>query len=142
MRSLGPTLLLLGLLLSACGTAPKKGEQPTEPIGKVVVITDSLLLSGGSDTLRVGRLRSGEQARLTLNLKNQSSEPMVLLGEELTCGCIRLAYENKPVMVGEHLPLQVDFDSRGLWGWQLKLFYLHLHRAQEPLKIYLEAELE
>lgn len=136
------TLLLLALLLSACGSSGKKGNTPSEPVGKMVVITDSLLLSGGSDTLRVGRLHSGEQARLTLHLKNQTQEPMVLLGEELTCGCIHLSYENKPVMMGGYLPLQVDFDSRGLWGWQLKLFYLHLHGAREPLKIYLEAELE
>ncbi len=136
------TTLLLALLLSACGSAPKRGEASSEPVGKVVVVTDSLLLHGGCDTLRVGSLHSGEQARLTLNLKNQTPEPMVLLGEELTCGCIRLSYENKPVMAGGYLPLQVDFDSRGLWGWQLKLFYLHLHGAREPLKIYLEAELE
>ncbi len=67
---------------------------------------------------------------------------MVLLGEELTCGCIALDYENKPIKSGEYLPVQVDFDSRGLYGWQLKLFYLHLHGAELPLKIYLEAELE
>ncbi len=139
-RCLGLSTLLL-LLLSACGGPAPKQQRP-EPAGKVVVITDSLLLHGGSDTLRLGVLRSGEQARTRLNLRNETAQPMLLLGEELTCGCIALDYERKPIAKSEHLPLQVDFDSRGLWGWQLKLFYLHLHGAEAPLKIYVEAELE
>ena len=137
-----PTLLLLALLFAACGSSPKAPAESQEPIGKVVVITDSLLLHGGSDTLRLGTLHSGEQARVVLNLCNQTPRPMVLLGEELTCGCIRLGYENKPVATSEFMPLTVDFDSRGLYGWQLKLFSLHLHGAKAPLKIYVEAALE
>lgn len=135
-------LLLSLLLLTACGAPAPKSQERSEPLGKVVVITDSLLLHGGADTLRLGVLRSGEQARTRLNLRNETSQPMLLLGEELTCGCIALDYERKPVAKSEHLPLQVDFDSRGLYGWQLKLFYLHLHGAAHPLKIYVEAELE
>lgn len=129
-------------LLTACSGGQKKVEASPEPIGKVVVITDSLLLHGGSDTLRLGRLGSGELARVALNLKNDTSQPMVLLGEELTCGCIDLIYENEPIMPTKYLPMAVDFDSRGLYGWQLKLFYLHLYGAEAPLKIYVEAELE
>lgn len=135
-------LLPWWLLLVGCGSPAKQPQGPQEPVGKVVVITDSLLLHGGADTLRFGTLGSGEQARLPLNLKNCTSQPMVVLGEELTCGCIDLTYENRPVTVSEHLPIQVDFDSRGLYGWQLKLLYLHLHGAKAPLKIYIEAELE
>lgn len=142
MRCIATLLLPLCLLFGACGSGRKASSEPREPIGKTVVVTDSLLLHGGSDTLRFGRMNSGEQARLTLNLRNQTEQPMVLLGEELTCGCIRLHNENKPVRPSGYMPLSVDFDSRGLYGWQLKLFYLHLYGAKAPLKIYVEAELE
>ncbi len=38
--------------------------------------------------------------------------------------------------------MQIDFDTRGLYGWQLKLFRLLPAGAREPLRIYVEAEVE
>lgn len=137
-------LLCALLLLFTLGCAPRtpKVETTPAPRGKEVVITDSLLVCGGSDTLRLGRLGSGEQALVRFSLRNQSTVPLVILSHELTCGCIELHYENKPVAVGGYLPVEMQFDSRGLYGWQLKLFYLRLHGSDHPLKCYVEAIVE
>ncbi len=143
---------ILTVLLLVCGlggwggcNSPKK--QPTNtseeiPIGKKVVITDSLLLCGGSDTLRLGRLGSGEQAVSHFYLENQTAQPVVIIGHELTCGCIDLTYENKPIAPNGYLPVAMQFDSRGLYGWQLKLFYLRLHGSDHLWRFYIEAMVE
>lgn len=141
-RALLLTLSLLLLSLTACHKAKPKGEKREAPHGKVVVITDSLLLHRVTDTLRLGRMHTGEQLSYRFWLHNQASSPQVVLGHEITCGCISLHYENKPVMPNEYLPVELRFDSRGLYGWQLKLFRLQLHKAAAPLTLYVEAECE
>lgn len=141
MLHLLPWLLLLSL--TAChGVKKTKDEKADTPHGKVVVITDSLLLQRATDTLRLGRMHTGEQLSYRFWLHNQTSSPQVVLGHEITCGCIALHYENKPVMPNEYLPVELRFDSRGLYGWQLKLFRLQLHKAAAPLTLYVEAECE
>lgn len=142
-RRVLPTALL-ALLIAAC--SPKKAGQMAEadfvPVGREVTVTDSLLARGGSDTLRFGRLREGERARLQLRLKNGSGRPMVVLQHELTCGCILLDYRRQPVLPDSALAVTVDFDTRGLYGWQLKLFRLRLNGMEEPLRIYVEADIQ
>ena len=129
------------LVVGSCGR--RQASAPGQPAAvRSVVVSDSLLLCGGADTVRLGRLHEGEQARVNLRLRNETSRPMVILQHELTCGCIALEYDRKPVMPSESLSLQVDFDTRGLYGWQLKLFRLRPAGAREPLRIYVEAEVE
>ena len=135
-------LLLCALMLSSCHAVKQKSEVSKEPIGRVLVINDSLLLNGGSDTLRLGKLHSGEEIDFSYNLKNVSSSNLVVLYHEITCGCIKLEYNNQPIKTNEHLPVRVKFDSRGLYGWQLKFFRLHLYGAERPLLIYVESEVE
>lgn len=133
-------LALLGLSLSGCAGAESRNVNSSSLCE--VVITDSLLSYGGADTMRLGRMGSGEQLSTSLSLRNESRNPMVVLGCELTCGCIALRYDNKPVMPGNSMKIEVDFDSRGLYGWQMKLFRLRLHGTNSPLEIYVEAEVE
>lgn len=67
-------MLRVGLLCCACAAAVACGGGRTAPSApqalprgaRVVAVTDSLLAAGGCDTLRFGRLRSGEIARKRL----------------------------------------------------------------------------
>lgn len=129
------------LVAGSCGRRQASASGQPAAV-RTVVVSDSLLLCGGADTVRLGRLHEGEQARVNLQLRNETARPMVILQHELTCGCIALEYDRKPVMPSESLSLQVDFDTRGLYGWQLKLFRLLPAGAREPLRIYVEAEVE
>ena len=130
------------LALTSCLHKRGVDESAKRPIGRVLSITDSLLMSGGSDTIRLGVMGSGEQLVFNYNLKNNSGSNLVILGHEVTCGCIRLEYDNKPVKSGEFIPMKVNFDSRGLYDWQLKLFRLQLYGAKAPILVYVEAQVE
>lgn len=137
-------ILALGctLLLAAGSCGPRRTEVSEPAAARILSVTDSLLACGGTDTVRLGRLHEGEQARVQLLLRNETARSQVVLQHELTCGCIALEYDRKPVKPGEALAVQVDFDTRGLYGWQLKLFRLRLSGAREPLRIYVDAEVE
>ena len=53
-------LLLLTAALAACGARQVK----TERKGRIITLTDTILDTGGTDTVRFGRLHSGEIAQL------------------------------------------------------------------------------
>lgn len=137
-------LLRIALCAVLCTAAVACGGNRTTgaPAGQVIVLTDATLAAGGADTVRFGRLREGETALRQLSLRNDGSEPTVVVGHETTCGCVALEYERRPVKPGESLPVRMTFDSRGEYGWQMKLLTLRLGAKALPLKIYVEAEVE
>ena len=138
MRFVG--LLVVVLLVVACGRKPK--PQTTAPYGQKITLTDSILTLGGSDTIRFGRMHEGEIAEKPLQLHNEGSRPMVIRSVERTCGCTTLEYKNQPLMPGQAHQLKLRFDARGEWGWQLKLLKIYLNESTEPLRLYVEADVE
>ena len=136
-----PTILSL-LLLSACGTRPAARKSPAaaERKGPIVAISDRTLDAGGSDTVRFGRLRSGEIAVQRLWIVNESSRPTAILSCERTCGCTTLEYDREPLAPGSGRQVELVFDSRGESGWQFKRLDLELAGGREPLRLFVEAE--
>ena len=51
-------ILALAALAADCGTSPRAVERK----GRIISLTDSILTTGGTDTVRFGRLGSGEIA--------------------------------------------------------------------------------
>lgn len=141
-RGIAALVCALTLLTGSCGRQRPAATETGSGVARTVELTDSMLLGGGADTLFLGRLFEGEQARVRLQLRNATNHPLVVLQHELTCGCIALEYDRRPIMPSKTLDLQVDFDTRGLYGWQLKLFRLRLTGSGEPLRIYVDAEVE
>ena len=48
-------ILALAALAADCGTSPRAVERK----GRIISLTDSILTTGGTDTVRFGRLGSG-----------------------------------------------------------------------------------
>ena len=138
MRSLVGLVILL--LFVACGSKPQ--PKKATPYGQKIILTDSIARLGGADTIRFGRMHEGEIAEKPLQLVNGSSTPIVIRQVERTCGCTTLEFENQPLMPGERRQMMLRFDARGEWGWQLKLLRLYLNANQEPLRLYVEADIE
>ena len=110
--------------------------------GQVIELTGEMLDRGGVDTLRFGRLHDGEMAVRSITLRNGTSEPAVIVTHERSCGCVDAEYERRPIMPGEESNVEFTFDSRGEYGWQMKLITLRMGGRGVPLKIYIEAEVE
>ncbi len=131
-------LVVLSMVVASCG---KSGKNSTF-VGHVIPITDSLMHSTIVDTVRFGRLSEGEIAVKQLSIRNETSTPLVVGAHKTTCGCVRLDYKRAPFLAGESLPVEMLFDSRGEYGWQMKLVTLYIGDDATPLKIYIEAEVE
>lgn len=133
-----PVIVLAALSVS-CGGGRSKTSAAA---GQVIEVTDAMLQRGGVDTVRFGTLHEGEMAVRSVTLHNAASEPAIIVDSERSCGCVSVDYERRPVMPGEMSPVEFRFDSRGEYGWQMKLITLRLGARGVPLKIYVEAEVE
>ncbi|WP_300108731.1 DUF1573 domain-containing protein [uncultured Alistipes sp.] len=129
------TLILAGLLIVGC-----QSRESTVFSGQTIEISDTTLTAGCSDTVRFGRLHSGELGVKHLHLRNASSQTLVITRHEVSCQCVRPEFERKPIKPGEEIPFDLRFDSRGEYGWQMKLLKLYNSESSAPLKIYVEAD--
>lgn len=148
LRLLAATLALA--LAASCGShpgrktdkAPSEQTAPAQRTGPKITLTDAILEKGGSDTVRFGRLHSGEIAELRVWLVNDASRAVAVASYGRSCGCTTLEFDREPVAPGAARRLRLRFDSRGEHGWQLKTVDLHLAGAARPLRIFVEAEIE
>ena len=132
------TILTLAVLAAACGTRPNT----TERKGRIIALTDSILTTGGTDTVRFGRLGSGEIAQLQLWLANDASRPVAVASYRRSCGCTTLEFDSQPIAPGDARQVTLTFDSRGEWGWQLKTLDIALAGGAKPLRLLVEADVE
>ena len=145
MKALAYIATLL-LLCTSCGArAPKADKNVTMGSAvntQTIAITADDVEQGVADTLRFGKMRSGEIIAKTLRVENRCNRPIVLLRHTTTCGCIKITYDRKPIAPGQSGEIHFEFDSRTLYGWQMKLMEFYFAEKGNPMKIYAEAEVE
>ena len=145
MKALAYIATLL-LLCTSCGArAPKADKNVTMGSAvntQTIAITADDVEQGVADTLRFGKMRSGEIIAKTLRVENRCNRPIVLLRHTTTCGCIKINYDRKPIAPRQSGEIYFEFDSRTLYGWQMKLMEFYFAEKGNPMKIYAEAEVE
>ncbi len=138
--------LMLGLLCTACGgAAGKRQAHSDEAAGgafQTIRIGEEFFDRGATDTIRFGRMHSGEIAQLQFRIANRSERPTAIRSYERNCGCTTLEYSQEPFAPGAARQVVISFDSRGTRGWQLKTVEILLAGGSKPLKLFVEAEVE
>ena len=95
-----------------------------------------------SDTLRFGRLHSGETARLEAGFGFRVREPRVVVWCEASCGFTSLDNDAQPIMPGDTLRVAVRFDTSGQRGWLFKVLRVYFSGGERPLRLYVEADVQ
>ncbi len=142
-----PVVLLLTTSACISHTTQQADDRPIAELakngkGSMIHVTDEMIESGGSDTVRFGRLHSGEIAVLSLWLANETEHPIVLSDYRRSCGCTTLEFTAQPIPPNRARQLPLTFDSRGEWGWQLKTVDLLFDGSKHALRLFIEAEVE
>lgn len=125
-------------LVASCGSQPATRERK----GRIITLTDEILAAGGTDTVRFGRMRSGEIAVLRLWLANEAAKPVAVVSYDRSCGCTTLEFDTQPITPGDARQVTLSFDSRGEKGWQLRTLDVRLAGAVRPLRLFVEADVE
>ena len=74
-------LLAFAALLVQCGTRQKPA---IERKGRIITITDTILDTGGTDTVRFGHMRSGEIAVMRFWVANAAVRPTAITSYDRT----------------------------------------------------------
>ena len=82
---------LLALAAAACSPRKTVGYG-----GEIIPVTDTILRTGGSDTIRFGRMHEGEIAAKRIVFDNRSPRSFVVTSYEVSCHCTELAFDNQP----------------------------------------------
>ena len=143
MREVATYLLAALLLMASCQGGKVKLAQSSAPVAaQTIAIDNTSLISGASDTLRFGRMRSGEIIAKQVRIENKSDRALIITNHNISCGCLSVKYDHKPTQKGESQTLDIEFDSRTMYGLQLKSLVLHLAQMEQPIRIIVEAEVE
>ena len=143
MRGVATYMLAALLFAASCQRGKVQQAQTSAPVSsQTITIDNASLLSGASDTLRFGRMRSGEIIAKRIRVENRSDKPLVITHHTVSCGCLSAKYDRKPTQKGESQTLDIEFDSRTMYGLQLKSLVLHLAQMEQPIRIIVEAEVE
>ncbi len=124
---------------SAAAPADSKEK---ERKGRIITLSDKMLTEGGTDTLRFGHLGSGEIAVQRFWIENASAKPVVLVSTQRSCGCVSIDYDPQPIAPATSRKMEITFDSRGEYGWQLKRMDLFFSGAPKPIRLFIEADIE
>jgi hypothetical protein len=134
----GFLLGLVALVLAACG-----GSQPSRTAGGAVFdISPEILAAGSDNQIDLGTMRSGETVLYEARIRNVGTEPLVIKGVALSCGCTAIDYEKQPIAPGAEGKLSFRFDSGGMWGTQFKLVEISTSAGSRPFQVMLHAEVE
>lgn len=140
IRRTAAALLIAGCLAgTGCSSS---GRPKSEFRGHTVEIAPEQLAAGGSDTLRLGRIRAGEIVRTEIGIRNRTQRPLAITGYERACGCTEFDCDLRPILPGETRRAAVLFDSQGEWGWQFRKIELFFADAPQPWRLWIEAEVE
>lgn len=132
-------LLTLSAIVFAVGC---KGEKKViKGGGYTISISDSTLLYGGVDSIKLGHMQSGEVVRKKLFVENNSSQNIVISSYYTSCGCTTFDYQKKPITPAQGEEAFITYNSRGFWGRQLKVVRIEIAGAKKPYLLYIEAEI-
>lgn len=133
------TIVILACTASACSSRSASATDG-HAHGRTITLTDEALREGVCDTIRFGRLYTGETAAEQFTIVNATAQPVAILRTESSCTCSKVDCERRPIPAGGSLEAECTFDSRGAYGWQLKVVRLTVSGAEQPIKIFVEAE--
>ena len=106
-------------------------------------VSPEILASPRADTIiGLGTVREGEVVRYAAALRNTGTEPLVIKSINTSCGCTEVDYVKRPIAPGETGRFAVRFDSRGMWGTQLKLIEIYTSAGARSFNVLVEAEVE
>ena len=131
------------LLCLSCKGGKVEYATATAPVDvRTITIDNASSECVVSDSLQFGRMRSGEIIAKTVRIENRTDKPIIITHHQVSCGCLKVRYDRKPIAAGESSDIYVEFDSRTMYGLQLKNLILYLAEKDNPIKIFVEAEVE
>lgn len=132
-------LIIIIIALSSCSV--KKQDEKTGPDSKIISTEQTSQIEFDAEMHDFGKIKSGEILTFSFVFKNTGDTDLIIGNTETDCGCVQATFQEKNVKPGEKGLIEVEFNSAGLYGKQLKTVEIQSN-SKEPKHLIIFAEVE
>ncbi len=132
-------LLIFIIALFSCSV--KKQNEKTESDSKIIETKQTAQIEFDAEMHDFGKIKSGEILTFSFVFKNTGETDLIICNTETDCGCVHANIPEKTVKPGEKGLVEVEFNSAGLYGKQLKTLEIQSN-SKEPKHLIIFAEVE
>ncbi len=130
---------LIGIIIFCFSCAEKKQQQ--ESGNKTAKGTPEIKFD--EEMHDFGKLTAGETAVFSFVYTNTGNSDLIVENAESDCGCVRVYFSKSSVKPNEKGKIEVEFDSSGLFGRQLKTIEIQSNcKETKQLVIFAEVKNE
>jgi hypothetical protein len=130
-------VLIIGLF-SCTGKKPDVKTESNREISKTEQLSDMVFDTEMHD---FGKVKSGEILAYSFVFSNKGENGLTIKKAEADCGCLKAKIPKETVKPGEKGIIEVEFNSAGLFGKQLKTIEIQSN-SKEPKHLIIFAEVE
>lgn len=132
-------LLIFIFALFSCSV--KKQNEKTESDSKIIETKQTAQIEFDAEMHDFGKIKSGEILTFSFVFKNTGETDLIISNTETDCGCVHANIRENTVKPGEKGLVEVEFNSAGLYGKQLKTLEIQSN-SKEPKHLIIFAEVE
>lgn len=134
-----PLLILSMVVLYSCNQSGGNSSEKTSEKTTIQNTTFDI----EEEIIDLGKMISGEILLHTVVINNTGSHDLLVERVEVDCGCVQAKIIDKRILPGEKGHLEIEFDSSGLFGKQLKSIVIHANSKElKHLAIFAQIENE
>lgn len=135
-------ICFLPLVLLACENKNKQDTQNKGDIEEAMDSTAMAKIEFQEKSFNFGDMMQGEIVTHTFRFKNTGDKNLIIKRIESSCGCTAAKYDKKPIPPGEESDIEVEFNSEGRFGKQLKVITIFANIPQQTTELNIIANIK
>ena len=134
-------VVIIALFIGLSSCSIKKKENKSEPNHTINNTEQFSQIVFDSEMHNFGKIKSGEILSYSFVFSNAGENDLIIKNVESDCGCLQANVPKETVNPGDKGIIEVEFNSAGLFGKQLKTLEIQSN-SKEPKHLIIFAEVE
>jgi len=134
-------IIFISLFFALFSCTEKKSQSNNESKQDKNKTTQITQIEFDTEMHDFGRVKSGEILTYSFVFSNRGEAGLIISKAETDCGCLQATIPSEPVKPGEKGIIEVEFNSSGMFGKQLKTIEIQSN-SKEPKHLIIFAEVE
>src|ERR1700712_1223356 len=111
MKKLFLSLIIAGVLMSACNQSGQAGNNTTAANPTTANASEAPVMKFEKETHDFGKIKTGDKVTYDFKFTNSGKSPLIITDAVATCGSTKPEYVKTPIKPGESSAIHVTFDS-------------------------------
>lgn len=134
-------ILFVAIIFALFSCAEKKSVKNSGTVNQINAAEQSAQIEFDEEMHDFGLIKSGEILAYSFVFSNKGESDLIINKVEADCGCLKLNFPEEPIKTGEKALIEVEFNSAGMFGKQLKTVEIQSN-SKETKHLIIFAEVE